>query len=183
MTAPKYAPKPVSLSSFSTPNRVTGLTRRSAFARGAELLTLAALGTAAARSIRSVRAADAPAGPVGAPGGASSAKHRIGVFCFTWAGSGGEVASEMKRLNPSVTVTRIERAKPYPEEYTPTTEEAKREKAAAALHVPAGACRRVQGRRVLHYAMHGGSGLGDTDEDMRALLPGVPFRGAEPMRR
>lgn len=81
MTAPKYALKPVSLSAFTLN---PGLTRRSAFARGAELLTLAALGTAAARSIRSVRAADAPAGPVGAPGGASSdAAPRIGVFCFT----------------------------------------------------------------------------------------------------
>lgn len=35
----------------------------------------------------------------------------------------------------------------------------------------------MKGKHVLHYAMHGGSGLGDTDEDMRALLPGVPFRG------
>lgn len=207
MTAPKYALKPVSLSAFTLN---PGLTRRSAFARGAELLTLAALGTAAVRSIRSVRAADAPAGPVGAPGGASSdAAPRIGVFCFTWAGSGGEVASEMKRLNPSVTVTRIERAKPYPEEYTPTTEEAKREKAAAEFpelrpmpvspkdfdvvvigHPVWGGnlprplftflrehAEEFRGRRVLHYAMHGGSGLGDTDEDMRALLPGVPFRG------
>lgn len=164
--------------------------------------TLGAAAIAGVVPIRAARAAESAAG--------AGAKPKIGIFYFTWAGSGGRVAEVIRRLNPSVTLARIERAVPYPTDYDETTAEARREAAEEVLPalnplpvspdafdivvighpVWSGSLPRpvvaflkanaeaLRGKRVLHYAMHGGSRLGDTDEEMQALLPGVKLEAA-----
>lgn len=125
---------------------------------------------------------------------------RILTLYFTWAGSAGTVANEIHRLVGG-DIARIETVTPYPTDYHETTERAKAEREKnerpalkAGLPDPADydvivighpiwsgrmpnavlgylETHDLSGKTVAHFATHGGSGLGQSHEELQRLLP------------
>ena len=136
--------------------------------------------------------------------GTDAAKPRILILYFSWSGSSEAVAREAARLTGGK-LARVETAKPYPAEYQALTEAAKAEREADArpalkpglphpqdydvivIGHPIWSGRMpnalrgyiethdFSGKTIAHFATHGGSGLGESDEELRSLLPKSQF--------